>query len=105
MRPQPFLLPGEGFAGPVTPVAKPHSSRLLRTVVMVWLLGGLVFFLIRFASGKRVSGQAAPQQPLTALTAISAEDLLHHMDSVNKELAAAAAKLHRAEDHISRTIP
>jgi hypothetical protein len=77
----------------------------LRIVVMVWLVGGLVFFLIRFASGRRVSGQVLPQQATTALTAISTEDLLHHMESVNKELAAAAAKLHRAEDHISLAIP
>src|SRR5689334_21773944 len=105
MRQQPFLLPGEDCSGPVTSVARPRSSPLLRIVVMVWLVGGLVFFLIRFASGRRVSGQVLPQQATTALTAISTEDLLHHMEGVNKELAAAAVKLHRVEDHISLAIP
>jgi hypothetical protein len=39
------------------------------------------------------------------VTAVSTEDLLHHMDVVNVKLLAATARLSRAEAEILKTLP
>ena len=51
------------------------------------------------------AGKTTVQQPPPAMTAMSREDLLRHMDAFDDELAVAAAKIHRAQDHVAHTLP
>jgi hypothetical protein len=102
---QSFLIPGEGF-GP-SPFPQPpqpvRSTRLFRFLLSVWVVAGLTFVVIKLLPGKRESAPAAQATP--APTAISTEDLLRHMEAVNRRLAESAAKIRQAEDQIDRAIP
>ncbi len=99
MRQQPLLIAGETFGA--SPASQPpRSSRLLRIVVIAWLLGGLAFLLVRFGFGAHEPARPATQQAKPPVP-IASEDLLHHLDAFNDEVATAAAKLRRTEDHIA----
>ena len=39
------------------------------------------------------------------MSAISNEDLLHHMDTVTEKLTEAATNIRRAQDQVARTLP
>ena len=102
--PQPYLISGES-AGSFQPVrAAKSSSQFVRTLVLMWLLGGIGFGIWKFGMSKRPL-DAATKSPNAAMTAISAEDLLHHMEGVNTKVSEAAARIRRADDQISRSLP
>lgn len=101
---QPYLISGES-AGSFQPVrAGKSSSRLVRTLVLIWLLGGLGFAVWKFGVSKRATEAAAPAAT-AATTALSTEDLLHHMDGVNTKISEAVSRLRRADDQIFRSLP
>lgn len=102
----PQLIPGEGYnPSPLRQSPQPaRSSYFVRVLVTVWVLGGLAFFAIKLLPSKHEP--ASPPAPQAApVSAISTEDLLRHMDAVNRRLAESAAKIRRAEDQIDRTVP
>jgi len=109
----PVLLPGRDF-GPAS-LQAPTSIRpvrWLRVLIVVWLMAGLVFLIWKLSPGLAVL-PAAPtplagslaerQQP--PVTAISTEDLLHHMDEVNAKLQRAVERVRRAQEQINRALP
>jgi hypothetical protein len=102
---QPFLIPGEGFnASPFPQPPRPaRSPRFVRVLVSVWVLGALVFLAIKLLPARPEPLPVPKAAPET--TAISMEDLLRHMDVVNRKLAESAAKIRRVEDQIDRTVP
>src|ERR1700680_1289980 len=104
---EPFLIPGRTLGE--TPSsqlpAAPRGSRLLRFFFVIWLLAGIGFLGVKMQSGRSKPVENTVQPKHQTLTAISTEDLLHHMDNVNVRLANAAAKIRRAEDQIARALP
>jgi hypothetical protein len=106
----PYLIPGEGPGpNPYQPLPRPPRSSLLKVVIAVWLLAGAGFvtWKLGFATSKPAATTPVIEPSPTAISpiAISAEDLLHHTDAVNRKLTEATARLRRAEDQISRTLP
>jgi len=104
---EPHLISGPSL-GPTPFITQtrpqPRSARLLRIFVFLWLLCGLAYLAFWLTGNKHQTTGPAPhtEHPITAG---SAEDLLHHVDAVMEKVAAAAANLHRAEDHVSRALP
>ena len=103
---QPLLIPGEAFPSQLSTQARPSSGlpRLLRVFVALWFLAGLGYFAFFLHSHSGKPAQAAtldPRQP----TAISTEDLIHHMDLANTKLSDASARILRAEDQVQRALP
>ncbi len=99
------LIQSEGFA-PLPfqqPAPQPRSSKLLRIVIACWLLGGLAFLVFKLIGAKADSSPTTVPSP-TAPTA-SSDDLIRHLETLDRRLADAAAKIHRAEDMIDRTVP
>jgi hypothetical protein len=93
-------------ASPATPFAPPsRPSRLLRTFVVVWVLAGLVFMAIKLMPSNRGPADIAARSSEPAVTAISTEDLVHHVDLVTGKLTEAAANIRRAQDQVARTLP
>jgi hypothetical protein len=102
---EPLLLPGDGVGStPSSSQFRNGSSGLLRVVVAVWLLTGLAFLGVKFLSGKRDPAPVVAATGASA-TAISSEDLLDHLQALDTTLAAASARMRRAEDQIQRTVP
>lgn len=107
MRP-PVLISGGGsnptpFGQPSRP---PRPGGFVGVLAIVWVLGGLIFLVMKFLP---VKSEPAPPPAAVgskpAVTAISNEDLLRHMDAVSRKLAESAAKIRRAEAEIDRTVP
>lgn len=107
MRP-PVLISGSG-SNP-TPFSQPsrptRPGGFIRVLVIVWVLGGLIFLAVKLLPIKSdpVPPPAVPAAK-SAVTAISNEDLLRHMEAVNRKLGESAAKIRRAEAEIDRTVP
>ncbi len=100
-------IPGPLYAStpsPQFPVDR-GPSRFLRAFVLVWLVGGMGFLAVRFGLGRHSSSNPSPQPIQAPITAISTEDLVHHVDSVNDKVAHSAANLRRAQDQLVRTLP
>jgi hypothetical protein len=100
---QPYLISGQGVA-PNPFQSQARSFGLLKTLIVVWLLAGAGFLI-----WKLVPASAKPAEKTQAaagsVTAISTEDLLHHMDLVEDRLQDATGRLKRAEAHILQSIP
>ena len=102
---EPLLLPGDGLGSAPSPNQfRPGSSGLLRVVIAVWLMAGLAFLGVKLLSGKHDPAPVVAAKSM-ASTAISGEDLLNHLQGLDTTLAAASARMRRAEDQIQRTIP
>ena len=103
------LLPGRDF-GPA-PVQIPPSSRptkWLRIVIIIWLVAGLVFLIWKLQPNIKPAAPPAgslEQSQRPQVTAVSTDDLLHHMDDVNAKLQKAAERVRQVEEQISRTLP
>jgi hypothetical protein len=107
----PFLISGP--ASPQNPYQpSPRQPRLFKILIIAWLLAGLAFLIWKLGPAFAVAPAASTpppgslglrQKPL--LTAISTEDLLHHMDEVNTRLQRAVERVRRTQEQISRTLP
>jgi len=104
---QPYLISGQGGAPNTYQSPAQRSSPMLKILLAAWLLGGISFaaWKITTGSGKTTKPVAPVGAQAPVVTAISTEDLLHHMEQVNAQLSQAAARLRRAEELTARTIP
>jgi hypothetical protein len=100
MRPN-LMLPGEYQLAELPPR---RSPRMVRFLVMAWLLGGLAFLIWKLGVGTR---EPPPTNAVShpPITAISSQDLVHHVNAVNERLANAGAKLRKAQEQLERTLP
>jgi hypothetical protein len=104
---QPFLLPGDSSTSGVHNQLSRSSgfSKWLRAFVLVWLLGGVALLAIRLQPVKTKPSEATAVPVRNARTAISLEDLLHHMEATSRVLDTAAQKVRRLQDQIDRALP
>ena len=101
---QPYLISGDS-ASSFQPVPTRPRSQIVRILVFVWLLAGLGYGLWKFGVGRDRTTETPVPSTKDVVTAISTEDLLHHMAAVNAKLNDAAARLRRSEDQIDRSLP
>ena len=91
---QPYLISGQGsepdsYSGRFS---QPRSGRLVKMVAVAWLLAGLGYLAYRFAFQAPPTPGAAPLREAAAnagATAISTEDIEHHMEAVNARIPAS----------------
>jgi len=99
----PVLIPGEGFGpSPYSPPPPTRSFGLVRVVVSVWLLGGVAFFAWKWIPARPAVPAAVSTK--SSNVAISDEDLIRHMEAVDRMLAESTARIRRMESQIDRTI-
>lgn len=99
----PIPISGEGFGPlPYSPPPPTRSFGLVRIVVIVWLLGGVTFFAWKWIPATPAT--APSNSPKSPIAAISNEDLIRHMEAVDRMLAESTAMIRRMESQIDRTI-
>jgi len=107
---QPSLLPGSSF-GPSPAQVPPSASPAgwFRVLLTIWLLAGLALLVWKLGSSVpnpgASSSKTAAELRRPPVTAISIEDLLHHLDTGNSKLLGATERIRRAQVQITRTLP
>ncbi len=102
---QPYLISGS-TPDPASYPPRPRSfgpARLIKLVITVWVLAGVGYLIFRL----QTRPSAAPASVISAepVTAMSTEDLAHHMEAVYGRIADATTRLQHAEGLINRTLP
>src|SRR5437016_5418267 len=102
----PYLIPGAG-PGPSPYQAGPGRSRPtpgMKAIMILWALAvvGLLIWKLEFSQARPVETVKTTSIPTIAL---SADDLLNHVNDVAVTLDKTTPKLHRAQDQITRTLP
>src|SRR5438105_5152373 len=101
---EPYLLAG-GTAGNQPPPSPAGSSGMLRVLIILWLLAGAGFAIWKFGGWQTKPAAPPPSAAPRRVAGIATEDLVHHIATVNADLAELESRSRRIEDEITRSLP